>query len=234
VRTASDATVVEESPAVRFTGESLLHAVVENNVQGALRTRALSSVLRFKWERYGRWHFLRETLVYLAYVALCSVILLAGTPVEPSCARSADAFSDYSVRDWIGSRFAYLFLGAATLYFVGLEVAQVREIGATSSELSARAQFLRGLRGYLLDAFNLTDLACYGIGLSLVPLRWSCGTSTGVVSPLTAVFLLLLWVKILPYFQGFPAGRYTRIFYHIIGSIFAVTPPAALEWTLMG
>ncbi len=238
-----DAAAPSDKPVLLF-GDSLLKTLVGMKATRALRTKAISNLINFKWYRFGRRSFILQLLVYVAFVLISSVVLLAGSPQEPRCADwpygAVRDVSGYSARDWIGSRFAYLLVAAGSVYHLVLTVttklrtkydqeahhqSQKPSAAATSGALSKMEAMTHATLVYLLDVFNMSDLVCYGLGIAVTIARWWCEAGDKLTSQLSAVFLVLLWVKILPFFQGFYAGRFARMFYNILENIIMVCPP---------
>ncbi len=189
-------------------GESLLHVLVDIKATGVLQTPAMSRLVSFKWERFGRSYFLRELLFYLCFVAVSAVVLLAGVPEEPRCSTDGELsdVSNYSARDWIGSRFAYLLVAFGSLLHLQQVLAMRQR--RISTKKGCKAFFSAAFNAsavFLFDAFNLSDIACYLLGIAIMitvaRYRWSCTAGSKRTSQLSAVFLVLLWIKILPFFQ---------------------------------
>jgi hypothetical protein len=192
-------------------GESLLHVLVDIKATGVLQTPAMSRLVSFKWERFGRSYFLRELFFYLCFVVVSAVVLLAGVPEEPRCSADGELsdVSHYSARDWIGSRFAYLLVALGSLLHLQQVLAMrlmsvYRQQRRISTKKGCKAFFSAAFNAsavFLFDAFNLSDIACYLLGIAITVARWSCAAGSKRTSQLSAVFLVLLWIKILPFFQ---------------------------------
>ncbi len=189
-----------------FTGESLLHMVVEEELVDVLGTDVMRTVVEWKWRSFGRRYFMRQVLRYVVFLLLFTVVMIVGSVEAPHCSSPRRA-SDWTGREWVGSWPIYGLLALSSLLMLAFESRKAANMGVAR---------------YLSDFWNVFEVLTHMLVVVLALVRTQCDVHVRHQNSLASVTAVLLWFNLLEYLRGFSSfGLLVRIIFAVLRQIYS-------------